>query len=181
MDINHAASITAFYFKYKALLFREVWKYLSTQDEAEDIVCETLVRILEKAETFYAMSPAQQIQYARAIVRNLSFRHYKRSEHFTMIPFEEVEAHLLADPDVNLESIAHRKLQVLHLRKVWAKLPPKDRLLLEQKYILNWSNEQIASQLKIKPQSVRMYLTRAKRHTVKFLREEGFCIEDWFW
>ena len=172
-------SVTTFYLEHKNLLFREAWKYLSQPEDVEDIVCETLSRLLENAEKFHTMYPTQQIQYARVIVRNLSYHHLRRSIYFTMVPFEDVDVYLPIGQVDEPDALASRKLQITRIRNVWAKVPPEDRLLLEQKYILGWSDEVLAAGLNVKPQSVRMYLTRAKRRTAKLMLEEGICMEDW--
>ena len=87
-------SVTAFYMQHKRLLFQEAWKYLSQLEDVEDVVCETLARLLENAEKFQPMAPAQQIRYARVIVRNLAYQLLKRSNYFTMVPFEDMDIYL---------------------------------------------------------------------------------------
>ena len=61
----------------------------------------------------------------------------------------------------------------------FAKNPLEDKILLEQKYILRWKDAEIAEPLQIKPESVRMRLTRAKRNLMKELRQQGFEVMDW--
>jgi len=173
-------SVTAFYMQHKRLLFQEAWKYLSQLEDVEDVVCETLARLLENAEKFQPMAPAQQIRYARVIVRNLAYQLLKRSNYFTMVPFEDMDIYLPINEAEEPEFHAERSLKRMQLRKVWAKVSPEDRLLLEQKYILGWSDDAISAGLGIQPQSVRMYLTRVKRRTAKLMREAGLRIEDWF-
>lgn len=55
----------------------------------------------------------------------------------------------------------------------------EERLLLEQKYVLGWSDNELASMLGIQPQSVRMRLTRAKRKAIQLMKEQGFQISEW--
>ena len=45
-------SVTAFYMQHKHLLFQEAWKYLTQLEDVEDVVCETLARLLENIEKF---------------------------------------------------------------------------------------------------------------------------------
>jgi RNA polymerase sigma factor (sigma-70 family) len=172
-------SVTAFYIHYKRLLFQEAWKYLPQLEDVEDVVCETLTRLLENAGKFHAMESSHQIQYAKVIVRNLCYHHLRRSSYFTLVPFEDVDVYLPAGKEEEPEAVADRKCRIGQLKEVWAQIPPEDRLLLEQKYILDWSDETIAAGLQIKPQSVRMYLTRAKRRAAKQMREAGIQLEDW--
>ena len=96
-----------------------------------------------------------------------------------MVPFEDVDVYLPIGQEDEPDVLASRKLQIARIRNVWEKVPPEDRLLLEQKYILGWSDEMLAAGLDVKPQSVRMYLTRVKRRTTKLMLEEGICMEDW--
>ena len=97
-----------------------------------------------------------------------------------MVPFEDIDVYFPIEERDDPEHLADRKLRTMQIRKVWVDVPPEGRLLLEQKYILGWSDETIASGLGIKAQSVRMSLTRAKRRTAKLMQDAGIRIDDWF-
>lgn len=171
--------ITEFFMKYKMLLYNEAWKYLSLQEDVEDIVYEALTRIITNEHTFSTLAPLQQIQYAKVAIRNLSFAHLKRSSYFTMVPFEDVDVYLpIAENDMP-EHIVEQRLLQKKVRQLWSQMPAEDCLLLEQKYILEWTDKELASALGIKPQSVRMRLTRAKRRIVNLLIKQGIQISDW--
>lgn len=58
-----------------------------------------------------------------------------------------------------------------HLSKVWPKLDWRSRYLLESHYILEKSPYEIAN-LGIKPDSVRMALTRARKAAYALLAKE---------
>lgn len=178
-EADNSAIITEFFLNHKTLLYAEAWKYLTLQEDVEDIVYETLARIMGHIETFRRLLPREQLQYAKAIVRNLSYIHLKRSSRFTMLPFEDVDTYLTMDENLLPESIVSRGIQLDQLRKIWAQIPVGDRLLLEQKYILKWTDQELASILGIQPQSVRMRLTRAKRRVIELLKAQGFHISDW--
>ena len=51
-------------------------------------------------------------------------------------------------------------------------LPDNERLLLEQKYFLGSSDEELARFFRCKPGSVRMKLTRARRHMLRILMDD---------
>lgn len=59
-----------------------------------------------------------------------------------------------------------------HLSKVWPKLDGRSRYLLESHYILEKSPYEIAANLGIKPDSVRMALTRARKAAYALLAKE---------
>ena len=52
-------------------------------------------------------------------------------------------------------------------------LPQRDQDILLYKYIMEYENTQIAQMLEMKPESVRMALTRARRRVKEFWKEEG--------
>lgn len=53
------------------------------------------------------------------------------------------------------------------LWRIWPQLDSRTQQLLEDKYVLNMSDAEIASVLGVKSSSVRMLLTRARSVTVK--------------
>lgn len=171
--------ILDFYTRYKMLLYNEAWKYFSKQEDVEDVVYESLARIIEHMEKFRSMTLPQRIQYGKVVVRNLSYVLLKRSAYFTMVPFESTDVNLLIDESNTPDIVVARKIQIDQMRKVWAEIPTEDRMLLEQKYILDWPDRELASILGVQVQSVRMLLTRAKRRVMKQLEEKGIQVSDW--
>ncbi|MBQ5865469.1 MAG: sigma-70 family RNA polymerase sigma factor [Oscillospiraceae bacterium] len=171
--------ISEFFQKHKLFMYAEAWRYLSLHEDVEDIVYEALVRIIDRMDKFRTLLPHERVQYAKAVIRNLSYTYTKRQSLYTMVPFEDVDTYLTIEESQLPESVALRHIKLEHLRNMWAKLPVEDRLLLEQKYVLDWSDAELAASLGIKPQSVRMRLTRAKRNAIHHLKEQGFQISDW--
>lgn len=171
--------MTEFFVKHKMLLYNEAWKYLSLQEDVEDIVFETLTRIIANMDKFRAMELPQRIQYGKVIVRNLSFIHLRRSAYFTMVPFEDVDVYLPIGENEMPDNVVMGKLQREQIRGVWAQMPAEERLLLEQKYILEWTDKELASRLGIQPQSVRMRLTRARRRVMELMKKQGVHFSEW--
>ena len=173
--------ISEFFQKHKLFLYAEAWRYLSLHEDVEDIVYESLVRIIDHMDKFRSLQPHERVQYAKAVIRNLSYTYVKRQSLYTMVPFEDVDTYLTLDESQLPENVAFKNIRLEHLREIWAKLPVEDRLILEQKYVLDWSDADLAASLGIKPQSVRMRLTRAKRNIIRLLNELGFQVTDWLY
>lgn len=171
--------ISEFFQKHKLLLYAEAWRYLSLHEDVEDIVYESLVRIMDHMDKFRSLLPHERVQYAKAVIRNLSYTYAKRQSLYTMVPFEDVDTYLTFEESQLPESVVFKQIQLEHIRKIWAEMPVEDRLLLEQKYVLDWSDKDLAASLGIQPQSVRMRLTRAKRNVIHQLKAQGFQISDW--
>ena len=162
--------MTEFYNKYNARMYAEAWKHLSVPEDVEDIVLEAFAKIIDKMETFHTLAPGQRVQYAVTTVT-------KRKSLYTMVSFETMDYEIQATDST--ETAVEQKLMQQHVAEIWGELELDDRRLLEQKYILKWSDIELAEALGIKTQSVRMRLTRAKRNVMKQLQKKGFQITDW--
>lgn len=73
------------------------------------------------------------------------------------------------------EDLYEKQEELEALAHVISKLPERDKALLESKYILQLSDKEIAKELDLAPQSVRSFLTRARRKAYAILKGE---IED---
>lgn len=169
----------AFYTQYHALMYHEARKHLDVTEDVEDIVYEALARIIDKMDVFRDLMPWQQVQYALTTVKNLSYLLLKRQKHFEFIPFDAIDFDITADEASFPEAAVQKSMLDAGVRKIWNALDVDDKILLEQKYVLHWKDAEIAEPLQIKPESVRMRLTRAKRHLMQELQKQGFDIADW--
>ena len=162
--------MTLFYDKYHLLVYKEVRKYWNTNEDVEDVVQETYVRLIDKMDTFRTLKRQQQIHYALTTARNLSLSLLTRNGKLPTVPLENAFSFPDLETD-DLENLVDKKNVAVQIRTIWNDIPIQDRMILEQKYYLEWSNDIIANSLDIQPQSVRMYLTRAKRKLLSELNK----------
>lgn len=88
--------------------------------------------------------------------------------------YPEMESDELPLDDMMI--LIERKAQ---LSRIWCKLPDEHRILLEGRYILGFSDEELAKQLHCKPSSICMKLTRARRVASQLLiNEESGDLND---
>lgn len=166
--------MTDFYNKNMSLLLDEAKKRLSTDEDSEDIVSEAIKKIIEKMDVFRSLAPMQQIRYALVTVRNLSYIHIKRQSQLPTVSFEDLPYEVADDLKKTPHVMAEEKAKCDQLLSIMSKLDQDSRMLLEQKYILRWTDVELAEKLNIKTESVRMKLTRAKRDLFAQIQEQGF-------
>ena len=75
-----------------------------------------------------------------------------------------VEARSL-DEQVSLSELKAR------LSALWPRFSEEEQILLEGKYILGYTDQELALQVECKPASIRMKLTRARRRALQILTE----------
>lgn len=171
--------MSEFYLRYNILLYGEARKHLDIEEDIEDTVFEALAKIIEKIDLFRTLKPQQRVAYALTTVKNLSYILRKRESCITFISFEDVEFEIPAKNGLTTERIVENRLFKEKIKQVWKKLDLEERMLLEQKYILQWKDEDLARNFGIQSQSVRMRLTRAKRKVLKQMQELGFKAIEW--
>lgn len=150
--------------QHYALMMKEAGKYFNLPEDVEDVVQETIVNLIEKKEKHLSLEPYHQTAYIITAIRNLSISVLRRRKNIEFIPLSELDDYQLPqDSFLNPEMMFAQKEYAKRFREIWHTLPLEDRVLLGRKYILDQSDAEIACDLNIKPNSVRMALTRSRR------------------
>ena len=169
------------YTKYENLLFYTAQKYISERGSVEDVVQESLVKLHEKIRTIKPMPEIVLASYIRSTVRNTAINILKSTgyEEDRQISTENIidvmDEHALS-LDTLMQLSRYREL----LSKIWPELSKEEQFLLEGKYILGYSDRELSTELCCQPSSVRMKLTRARRHALSILasREGVNCFDE---
>lgn len=166
--------MTEFYEKYQLLLYSEARKHLEINEDVEDTVLEAVTRMIDKMDLFRELMPQQRVAYAVTTVKNLAYILLRRKNLYA-----DAFVDTPADTAPTTEELAEKRAFYKCVRQIWNKLEPEERLIMEQKYILKWTDAEMADGLGIQPQSVAMRLTRIKKKLRKELHKAGFDFSDW--
>lgn len=161
------------YQKYKRLMFAVAGKYTQNPVDQEDIVQTALERLIK---TCSAPSPDRRCisaGYIVSVIRSVSIdflrKQEREAEHCVSLEPDQMEQMTATGGIVGNQVLFSEQAE--QLWKIWPLLPSEDRFLLEGKYILGYSDQQLAASLNCKPNSIRMKLTRARRRAMKLLPE----------
>ncbi len=159
-DPDDRAFFLDLYQQYKNLMFWAVKQTVDDIDAQNDIVQDAIVKLIRKIETLRTLKPSSLKAYIVMTVRHEAINRQKKA-----MREQPVENEALAQMKAySLDGLVRIMDQKALLAKLWQSLSENDRLLLEGKYILELSNEELAQTLGCKPDSVRMLLSRAKRN-----------------
>lgn len=154
-----------FYETNKAFLFHAARKFTNTQSDCEDIVQDAMVRLMRNIPTLRRLSDNQIATYLFLTVRSVyADRRKSAQERIILVSDHTQELH-----DDSAQFAYDAKWDAQILKKA---LSPKDWNLLESKYILGYSDEEIAQELGCAPDSVRTLVRRA-RNRAKAVLESG--------
>lgn len=161
-----------FYSKYSKFMFYTARKHTTSKAECEDIVQETVVRLIGNISTLRDMSDYRCVKYIALSVKSafLDIEKLKRQDFAVPMDDEMLEALMKADilspkdmPDLTA------KTNIALLKK---ELSPRDWIVLEGKYILGYSQEELGQMIGVSPDSIRMILSRAKKKARMILRPD---------
>lgn len=172
-NTSDKAFMVRLYTDFEKLLFYTAFKYTSDKETAEDIVQESLLNLHEKIETLRPMNHAVLAAYVRTTVRNtaintLKVQGYEKDHRAADIPREMPERQDNISLDDFLSLAGYRDL----LKKIWPLLSEEERFLLEGKYVLGYKDNELAIKAGCKASSIRMKLTRARRHALTIIVEQ---------
>ena len=173
-DPDDREFMTQFYLEYERLMYATVRKRLTDPEAAKDIVQECVIRLIPKIPFLRRQERCIKASYVVSTVRNATIN-YMRKQGRTdgrCCSLEEQEEQDMAIPEPSLDERIMLAEQKERLMQIWSSLPEEDRLLLEGKYILGYTDAELADMLGCKKSSVRMKLTRARRRAFQLMTEE---------
>jgi len=149
-------------------------KYISDSHHCEDVVQESLAKLIEKTDTLRSLEGAALAGYIVSTVRNTAINHLKKHTPHRTIEIDWAEGHNTVQMTASAEDEVLQKERLGLLTRIWNCLDEETKQVLEGKYILGYSDSELANSLRCKPSSVRMKLTRARRRALALMREADF-------
>lgn len=164
--------ISHIYQEYERLMYYTVRKYIADLHQCEDIVQDSLEKLIEKVDVLRTLSEPALANYIVVTVKNTSINYLKRHD-IERVKIEELYREVVDKEGYSpsLDEVLISKETCLQLEKVWPNLDEETRLLLEGKYFLGYDDRRLAMMFGCKPNSIRMKLTRARRTVLCFLKE----------
>ena len=130
------------YQEYSTALYRYAYRMLGDQDMAEECVAETFSRFLHVIGR--GGGPTGSVKaYLYRIAHNWVTDHYRRQSPPMLSLEEDQHADVENDPETGM----HRELEKERMRLAMLKLPSDQRLVIELRFLEDWSHEQVAEVL----------------------------------
>ena len=165
--------VTDLYEKYKFKMYRTAFSVVGNAHTAEDLVQDACIVIIDNLERIRNIEPCKQQAYIVSIVKNTSINYVVKRNRRSKYSFLSDDEQAFVEVD-SKESVDDRLIQECDIESVQAallKLSEKDRTILRMKYFDQLSDEEIATYLDIKLDSVRYYFTLARRRLKSILSE----------
>ncbi len=161
------------YFQYHRLMYHEIFKITSNPDATEDILQTALVKLIDKIQKLRTLDRNRLVNYIISTVKNTAFNFLRNQSRKPSLSFDDCMdcPDWEQDKGVVEDRIVYEE-EIERLQQVWSRLDERSRYLLEGRYILDRTNEELAQELNVKPASVRMALTRARKAAFELISED---------
>ena len=160
------------YINYQRLMYSEIFKITRDQWVTEDLLQDTITKLIDKVEELREKERKQLINYIISSCKNRAFNYVTREGKRVSFSLDECMDAPSAEYDrYEMERTLIHTEDLDRLAAIWPDMDERSRYVLEAHYILEKSNEEIAKDLGICPNSVRMALTRARKTAYKLLEE----------
>lgn len=157
---------------YGPLIWYTIKKCCRKAELWEDIVQESLLRLLSCIPRLRKLSEQKLAGYIAVTARNTTyiFLRKEEQEREKCISLESID---IADDGPTLEEIILQNEQREQLAKACQDLPDEAYYLLTSYYFLGYRTEEMAEELGCAASHVRMKMTRARRQVRKLIQEQN--------
>ena len=149
------------YIQCSEYLYKLAWELSSGAQDVDDLVQTVWVKLIAKEQTLRTLSHPQRLNYISKTMKN-TLREDARKKKLIICSLDAVVGYDSGHID-DVIDVIDKEIQRRMFSEAWALVNDDVRELLERKYDLEETDEEIALAMGIKVGSVRMYLTRAKR------------------
>ncbi len=163
------------YKNYYGIMRKTIYSITHDFINSEDLINDSFIKLYEKVpllRTFDQYKTTAYIIYTTRSVALNFIKHRKVRNKHTYFGVEEDVAGNIVSFENNVEGKIVRQQEMEFLRDAILKLPEKQKDLLRFRYFLEMTDEEIAHIFSIAPNSVRQYLTRARREAKKLIERE---------
>jgi len=166
--------MTQLYLDYNRLMYREINKIIDRKQDQEDVMQSVLEKLIDKISLLRSRTRNQLVNYIISACKFTSFNFLRDNDSKRETVYEDdltLPDATYSERDIELRMIEDEALETL--RRVLPQLDLRTQCLLEGYYILEKPIAELAAELNIKPSSVRMSLTRARKKALDLLQKEG--------
>ena len=161
-------TMTEIYNKYKGLMFKKALKYTSNREQAEDIIHDVFINIIKNKEKIFNLTCMDLQRYIVIMVRNRCIDLLISGTQRIDGNIDDYENTIENNSSDACELIINEE-NYLSLRKALNEIDEVSKNILEMKYVLGYSYNEIAVKFGMTPKYVDIRLQRAKKRLRKAL------------
>lgn len=170
-DADDRRFLESVYLDYHRLMYAQALQITRNAQAAEDAVSDSLVALSKKISVLRGLECNKMRSYVVITVRHAAISLLNRAKR------ERVDGNVAIEDLAGQGHVDDRLLEqagVERIRDAIRALPPREKELMLMRYFREMTDEEIAAETGLKPVSVRVHLSRARKNLARLLggREE---------
>lgn len=166
--------LDSLYLDYSRLVYSYARNYFPDQSTLEDIVQLTFLKMITYLPKLITLDRNVLPAYIVTMVKSVSIDYIRKAKIDKSVLFSELfdgfEDYL---PDeFNLEEIIIDSISSMKLGAIINRLPERDQFVLSLKYLLSYTDQEIADLIKVRKATVRTILLRARNKAIRLYLSE---------
>lgn len=175
-DDNDREFILQLYKNYYNLAWKNIFRITRNLDDIEDLINDVFVKLIGKVSILRALERYKLTTYIVYTIRSVSLNYMKHKAVESKLLYFSDDIDAIDDDTASGGGVEDRLIrsdEVELLAKCAGMLPQKQRDILYFRYFLEMKDSDIAEVYGISPNSVREYLTRARRSVRELMEKEA--------
>ena len=152
-----------FYEEYKGFIFYMANHFTTDRSDCEDVVQDSILRLLSNVRVLMKLNHPRKVKYIALTVKSTFLDHERKELAARKVDLDEEKLAALLERSC-LATDAEQTRTRLDVYQLKQTLSRRDWLVLEGKYILGYSQEELSELVGVSADSVRMILHRARKN-----------------
>lgn len=157
------------YMEYHSLLYGQALRILKSPEAAQDAVSDAILALTKKIPLLRTLPCNKLRAYLVITVKHHAINQYHRAKRETT--GGEIALEDLAAPE-RTEDALLEQAGVERIKNAILALPPREKDVMLMRYFREMTDEEMAAELGLRAVSVRVHLTRARKHLAILLQQE---------
>lgn len=166
--------ISELFVKYKQMMFKLAMGILHNKSDAEDIVQESFMWIINNLDKVSQIPCNKRACYFATITEHLSLNAINKQRTH---PTDDIDEHVDICSDISVEKNAFEKIRVDEIKKIIRTMSETDRLMLRLYLFEGRNYKEISRIAGISEGNARICIYRARKRLAKLLKEQGIDYE----
>ena len=159
------------YTQYHRLMYAQALQITKDSSTAQDVISDSLMALMKKIDLLRTLPCNKLRSYIVITVKHHAINHFHRQKRER--PLDDEKMLMFSVPD-QAEDRLMEKAGVERIKDAIAALPAREKDIMLMRYFREMSDEEIAEEMDIRAVSVRVHLSRARKHLVQLLQgKEG--------
>lgn len=172
MTLEEVQFFEQLYHDYADSIQKRIRASVSGNSDAEDLAQHCLLKLAEHVGTLMQLKPYQLAKYISVTIDNTLCNYWKKNAAVTFESIDDVqdgmtEQRTQYQPEIMLDL----QQELEQFSAAFDRLSPKEKMLMQYRYIDALGMQEIARRMGIKESGVRQALYRARQHILEMMRK----------